>query len=44
MYEPTWDLLGKRLSAYAEAAAISLAVLGMIRTGSQAEKQTASLG
>jgi hypothetical protein len=33
MYEPTWDLPGKRLSAYAEAAATSLAVLGMITTG-----------
>jgi hypothetical protein len=32
MYEPTWDVPGKLLSAYAEGGATSLALLGLLIT------------
>ncbi len=33
MYEPTWEVPGKVLSAYAEGAAAVLSVLGLVLTG-----------
>jgi hypothetical protein len=43
MYEPTWDVPGKQLSAYAEATTTGLALLGLISTNTPRGPKTAQL-